>query len=80
LVQAGVGLPVLHAIALVQDRVRRHSPARVTTADMTIALVARDYIKRYLGTAGAVIGLAVSRRGHCAEPPCSTIPRTGTTT
>ncbi|WP_161965169.1 hypothetical protein [Ornithinimicrobium cerasi] len=59
----GVGLPALHAIALVQDRVRRHSPDKLTQADLRVAVVARDYIKRYLGIAGAVIGLAVLAAG-----------------
>lgn len=59
----GVGLPALHGIALVHDRVRRHRPGGLTPADLVVAVVAQDYIRRYLATAGTVIGLAVLAAG-----------------
>lgn len=59
----GVGLPAIHGIALVHDRVRRHRPSELTSADLVVAIVARDYIRRYLATAGSVIGLAVLSAG-----------------
>lgn len=60
---AGVGVPALFGISLVQDRVRRHEPEKMTTRDIEMALDARDQMKRFLGVAGAVIGLAVLATG-----------------
>lgn len=63
LMAAGVGVPALYGIALVQDRVRRHHPGHLTPADLTVAIVARDHVRRYLATVGTVIGLAVLAAG-----------------
>lgn len=60
---AGVGVPALFGIALVQDQVRRHEPQKLTTRDIEVALDARAQMKRFLGLAGAVIGLAVLASG-----------------
>jgi hypothetical protein len=60
---AGVGVPAIFGICLVQDRVRRHRPDTMATGDVDVALSARAQIRRYLGTAGAVIGLAVLASG-----------------
>jgi hypothetical protein len=63
LMAVGVGLPAFYGIALVQDRVRRHRPGNLTPADLIVAIVARDHLRRYLATAGTVIGLAVLAAG-----------------
>jgi hypothetical protein len=60
---AGVGVPAIFGICLVQDRVRRHRPETMTTSDVEVALSARAQMRRFLGTAGAVIGLAVLASG-----------------
>jgi hypothetical protein len=59
----GVGVPAIFGIAIVQDRVRRHEPAKLTERDIERALDARAQMKRFLGTAGAVISLAVLASG-----------------
>jgi hypothetical protein len=59
----GVGVPAVFGICLVQDRVRRHRPETMTTGDIEVALSARAQMRRFLGAAGAVIGLAVLASG-----------------
>ena len=59
----GVGVPALFGICLVQDRVRRHQPDALKTTDIGLALTARAQMRRFLGVAGAVIGLAVLASG-----------------
>lgn len=59
----GVGLPAIFGICLVQDRVRRHQPENLTTTDVDLAVSARAQTRRFLGVAGAVIGLAVLASG-----------------
>jgi hypothetical protein len=59
----GVGVPAIFGICLVQDRVRRHRPDTMTTSDVDVALSARGQMRRFLGTAGTVIGLAVLASG-----------------
>ena len=59
----GVGLPAIFGICLVQDQVRRHQPENLTTGDVDLAVSARAQTRRFLGVAGAVIGLAVLASG-----------------
>lgn len=59
----GVGLPAIFAICLVQDGVRRHHRNGLTPADVTRAIDGRAQMRRLLGAAGAIIGLAVLAAG-----------------
>lgn len=58
-----VGVPAVFGICLVQDRVRRHKPGSLHTSDILMAVNARAQIKRFLGLAGAAIGLVVLASG-----------------
>jgi hypothetical protein len=59
----GVGLPAVFGIGLVQDLVRRTVPSTDDTDSIRMALASRSRIRRFLGSAGAVIGLAVLASG-----------------
>lgn len=59
----GVGLPAIFGICLVQDGVRRHHRTGLTPADVARAIDARAQMRRLLGAAGAIIGLAVLAAG-----------------
>lgn len=59
----GVGLPALFGITLVQDGVRRHGPRALNTNDIRLVVAARGQTERFLGLAGATIGLAVLASG-----------------
>lgn len=59
----GIGVPAIFGICLVQDRVRRHTPAELDESDIRLAVEARAQIRRFLGLAGAAIGLAVLASG-----------------
>jgi hypothetical protein len=59
----GVGLPAIFAICLVQDGVRRHQRSGLTAADVDHAVEGRAQMRRLLGAAGAIIGLAVLAAG-----------------
>jgi hypothetical protein len=59
----GVGIPAIFGICLVQDRVRRHTPSALDTSDIRLAVNSRAQTKRFLGLAGATIGLAVLAAG-----------------
>lgn len=59
----GVGLPAVFGISLVQDGVRRHRRTGMTRADIRRAVEGRAQIRRLLGAAGAIIGLAVLAAG-----------------
>ena len=59
----GVGLPALFGIGCVQDIVRRAVPTVDDTDAVRLALVSRHRVRRFLGSAGAVIGLAVLASG-----------------
>jgi hypothetical protein len=66
-----VGVPALSGIGLVQERIRVRDAQPVTDADVPMALEARAELLRFLGIAGAVIGLAVLAAGalHRASVP-----------
>ncbi len=59
----GVGLPAIFAICLVQDGVRRHRRTGLTVTDVTRAIDGRAQMRRLLGAAGTIIGLAVLAAG-----------------
>lgn len=59
----GVGVPAIFGICIVQDQVRRHTPGALDTSDIHLAVDARAQTKRFLGLAGAAIGLAVLASG-----------------
>lgn len=59
----GVGLPAIFGICVVQDQVRRHTPGALDTSDIRLAVDARAQTKRFLGLAGAAVGLAVLASG-----------------
>ena len=63
LAAVGVGLPALFGIGCVQDIVRRAVPTVDDTDAIRLALVSRHRVRRFLGSAGAVIGLAVLASG-----------------
>jgi hypothetical protein len=58
-----VGVPALMGIALVQRQVNDQEAGPVDKEDVPAALKARSQILRFLGVAGAVIGLAVLAAG-----------------
>jgi hypothetical protein len=58
-----VGVPAIFGIGIVQDRVRRQTAGRQDTSDIRLAVEARAQTKRFLGLAGATIGLAVLASG-----------------
>jgi tellurite resistance protein TehA-like permease len=68
----GVGIPAIFGICIVQDRVRRHLPGALDTSDIRLAVNARAQIRRFLGLAGATIGLAVLASGALQR---ATVPR-----
>ena len=58
-----VGMPAIFGICIVQEQVRRHTPGELDTSDIRLAVDARARTKRFLGLAGAAIGLAVLASG-----------------
>lgn len=58
-----VAIPAVFGICLVQDRLRRHHPTTPSASDIRLAINARAQVRRLLGVAGTVIGLAVLAAG-----------------
>jgi hypothetical protein len=67
-----VGVPALCGIALVQEQIRHRDLQPMQNEDVTTALTARGEMLRFLGIAGAVIGLAVLAAGALHR---ATVPR-----
>jgi hypothetical protein len=59
----GVGVPAIFGICIVQDHVRRHTPGALDVSDIRLAVHARAQTRRFLGLAGAAVGLAVLASG-----------------
>ena len=58
-----VALPAIFGICLIQDQVRRHKPKMLSVTDIGRAVIASLQMRRLLGVAGAIIGLAVLASG-----------------